>query len=98
MSTTAASQNKHLKNLNVQDHGVCKADNSVREPISLDWDCSLHLPLWVSAVEKASIEERLDEWTRQLEDSGADIASIEVCSLAGYTSLGKASGRQQLMQ
>ncbi|GAB2219719.1 hypothetical protein Droror1_Dr00007356 [Drosera rotundifolia] len=58
------------------DHGVCKADDSVREPVSLDWDCSLHLPLWVSAVEKASIEERLDEWTRQLEDSGADIASL----------------------
>ncbi|ONH97945.1 hypothetical protein PRUPE_7G220200 [Prunus persica] len=43
---------------------------------SVDWDCSLHLPLWVSETEKASIEDRLDEWTRQLEASGADIASL----------------------
>ncbi|XP_021807288.1 tRNA A64-2'-O-ribosylphosphate transferase isoform X1 [Prunus avium] len=43
---------------------------------SVDWDCSLHLPLWVSETEKASIEDRIDEWTRQLEASGADIASL----------------------
>lgn len=43
---------------------------------SRDWDCSLHLPLWVSKTEKACIEDRLDEWTKQLEASGADIASV----------------------
>lgn len=43
---------------------------------SVGWDCSLHLPLWVSETEKASIEDRLDEWTRQLEASGADVASL----------------------
>ncbi|KAM2193794.1 hypothetical protein ACFX1R_028027 [Malus domestica] len=43
---------------------------------NFDWDCSLHLPLWVSETEKASIEDRLDEWTQQLEASGADIASL----------------------
>ncbi|KAJ1437998.1 Senescence/spartin-associated [Sesbania bispinosa] len=44
-----------------------------------DWDCSLHLPLWVSATEKASIEKRLEEWTEQLKASGADIASLSAC-------------------
>lgn len=41
-----------------------------------NWDCSLHLPLWVSGTEKAAIEERLEEWTKQLDDSGADIATL----------------------
>ncbi|KAH7855854.1 hypothetical protein Vadar_029736 [Vaccinium darrowii] len=41
-----------------------------------DWDCSLHLPLWVSETEKTAIEERLDVWTKQLESSGADILSL----------------------
>lgn len=36
----------------------------------------MHLPLWVSETEKASIEDRLDEWTQQLEASGADIAPL----------------------
>lgn len=44
-----------------------------------DWDCSLHLPLWVPETEKASIEGRLEEWTEQLRASGADIASIAAC-------------------
>ncbi|XP_047337736.1 uncharacterized protein C3F10.06c isoform X2 [Impatiens glandulifera] len=46
------------------------------ENISSNWDCSLHLPLWVSKTEKASIEDRLERWTEQLEASGADIASL----------------------
>ncbi|CAI0543549.1 unnamed protein product [Linum tenue] len=46
---------------------------------SLDWDCSLHLPLWVPGTEKAAIEERIDEWVEQLEASGADIASLASC-------------------
>lgn len=40
------------------------------------WDCSLHLPLWVSETEKALIEEKLDSWVTDLEESGADIASL----------------------
>ncbi|VFQ64968.1 unnamed protein product [Cuscuta campestris] len=43
---------------------------------SFTWDCSLHLPIWVSETEKSRIEERLDRWTKDLEDSGADIASM----------------------
>ncbi|KAK1315358.1 hypothetical protein QJS10_CPA06g00831 [Acorus calamus] len=42
----------------------------------LDWDISLHLPLWVSKTEAASIEDRLEEWTKNLEASGADVASL----------------------
>lgn len=36
----------------------------------------MHLPLWVSKTEKAVIEDRLEEWTKELEASGADIASL----------------------
>lgn len=45
----------------------------------LDWDCSLHLPLWVSETERATIENRLESWTHQLEASGADISSFAAC-------------------
>lgn len=44
--------------------------------VSSDWDCSLHLPLWVSETEKLLIEDRLEGWTVELEASGADIASL----------------------
>ncbi|KAJ8750966.1 hypothetical protein K2173_016147 [Erythroxylum novogranatense] len=50
-----------------------------KRPASQFWDCSLHLPLWVPETEKASIDERIEEWTKQLESSGADIASIASC-------------------
>ncbi|KAL8037678.1 hypothetical protein ABFX02_11G053500 [Erythranthe guttata] len=43
---------------------------------SSGWDCSLHLPLWVSETEKSMIEKRLEHWTNEFESSGADIASI----------------------
>lgn len=43
---------------------------------SSDWDCSLHLPLWVSAIEKEMIGKRLEGWDMELESTGADIASI----------------------
>ncbi|KAE8675927.1 cytochrome b5-like [Hibiscus syriacus] len=48
---------------------------------SVDWDCSLHLPLWVSDMEKAAIEDRLEGWTKDLEASGADIATFASCLL-----------------
>lgn len=47
--------------------------------VSVDWDCSLHLPLWISKTERASIEDRLEEWTKQLDESGADIAALAAC-------------------
>lgn len=55
-----------------------KYDRSTRQ-VSVDWDSSLHLPLWVSETEKAAIEDHLEEWTRQLDASGADIASLASC-------------------
>ncbi|XP_020575200.1 tRNA A64-2'-O-ribosylphosphate transferase isoform X2 [Phalaenopsis equestris] len=48
----------------------------VERHISPYWDCSLHLPLWVSDTERAAIEDHVEEWTRQLEACGADIGSL----------------------
>lgn len=63
-----------------QDSNGCDDEGAeVTRDDSCDWDCSLHLPLWVPQTEKASIEERLDEWTEQLKASGADIASLAEC-------------------
>ncbi|KAL1825448.1 hypothetical protein ACET3Z_012226 [Daucus carota] len=42
----------------------------------LSWDCSLHLPLWVPPAERMAIENHLEEWTKQLETSGADITPL----------------------
>ncbi|KAJ9551142.1 hypothetical protein OSB04_015187 [Centaurea solstitialis] len=59
------------------DHVNSSAQNSnttVQE--SPKWDSSLHLPLWVPDTERARIEHNLDGWIKQLETSGADIASI----------------------
>lgn len=63
-----------------QDSNGCDDEGAdVTRDVSCDWDCSLHLPLWVPQTEKASIEERLDEWTEQLKESGADIATLAEC-------------------
>lgn len=44
-----------------------------------DWDCSLHLPLWVLDTEKAAIDDRVEEWIKELDASGADIVSLASC-------------------
>uniref|UniRef100_A0A1J3EZG2 Uncharacterized protein C3F10.06c n=1 Tax=Noccaea caerulescens TaxID=107243 RepID=A0A1J3EZG2_NOCCA len=66
----------------IHDVGLTRDDDddgdSIRQLLH-KWDCSLHLPLWVSKTERASIEALLDEWTRELEESGADIASLASC-------------------
>jgi tRNA A64-2'-O-ribosylphosphate transferase len=41
-----------------------------------DWDCTLHLPLWIPSTEKTAIEQYINRWTDQLEASGADITSL----------------------
>ncbi|CAM6086619.1 unnamed protein product [Calypogeia fissa] len=41
-----------------------------------DWDSTLHLPLWVSNVEKANIESRIDGWVESLKSTGADLAAL----------------------
>jgi tRNA A64-2'-O-ribosylphosphate transferase len=61
-----------------QESNTSHQDDETTRQVSLDWDCSLHLPLWVSETEKAAIEDRL-EWTEQLNASGADIASLAFC-------------------
>ncbi|XP_015059857.1 tRNA A64-2'-O-ribosylphosphate transferase isoform X1 [Solanum pennellii] len=58
-----------------ESNDSAECGNTINED-SYNWDCSLHLPLWVSNTERVLIEERLDGWTKDLEVSGADIASI----------------------
>ncbi|KAG5225725.1 tRNA A64-2'-O-ribosylphosphate transferase [Salix suchowensis] len=65
-----------LMNEEVVDNSYCAEDVKLKNH---NWDCSLHLPLWVPDTEKAAIEERVEKWTNQLETSGADIASISSC-------------------
>ncbi|XP_078431909.1 initiator tRNA phosphoribosyl transferase family protein [Wolffia australiana] len=60
---------KNPKNIPTEKH-------STAEDPGCSWDTSLHLPLWVSGVERAAIEARLEGWTRQLEDCKPDIDSL----------------------
>ncbi|XP_061371149.1 uncharacterized protein C3F10.06c isoform X2 [Gastrolobium bilobum] len=69
----------HVDNDASSNENEMVQDSNVTRDVSFDWDCSLHLPLWVSQTEKASIEERLQEWTERLIASGADIASLAAC-------------------
>nr|AKM76537.1 initiator tRNA phosphoribosyl transferase family protein [Francoa sonchifolia] len=64
-----------------EESSTCNSDQHAdsERQVGLDWDSSLHLPLWVSKTEKSAIEDRLEEWTEQLEASGADIASLALC-------------------
>ncbi|KAL9224080.1 hypothetical protein vseg_000150 [Gypsophila vaccaria] len=64
------------KNINHVDENPSDVNHETSEEASVDWDCSLHLPLFISKTEKASIESRLEEFTARLEESGADIASL----------------------
>lgn len=62
----------HLQKMELNvSHDVSDSGN-----VSLQWDCSLYLPLWVSESEKAAIHRRLEEWTEQLEATGVDIGSL----------------------
>lgn len=58
-----------------QETNACLAASDAGHT-TYDWDCSLHLPLWVSENEKAVIGDRLEEWTKQLEATGTDIGSL----------------------
>ncbi|KAK6944912.1 Rit1, DUSP-like domain [Dillenia turbinata] len=59
-----------------EELNVCDQNAETVQHTDIDWDHSLHLPLWVPKTEKASIEDRLEQWTNELETSGADIASL----------------------
>ncbi|KAK1354810.1 tRNA A64-2'-O-ribosylphosphate transferase [Heracleum sosnowskyi] len=54
----------------------CKDNAESTEQEFDSWDCSLHLPLWVPPAERMAIENHLEEWTKQLETSGADITPL----------------------
>ncbi|POO00535.1 tRNA A64-2'-O-ribosylphosphate transferase [Trema orientale] len=74
----------HLSKVNdvsVLEGNSCSSNGHTQDAKqdSTGWDCSLHLPLWVSKTERASIEDRLEEWTKQLDASGADIATLAAC-------------------
>ena len=62
-----------------QDSNGSDPHSEIKREDSFGWDCSLHLPLWVSKTENASIEKRLEEWTEILNASGADVASLAAC-------------------
>ncbi|KAD6454833.1 hypothetical protein E3N88_09539 [Mikania micrantha] len=66
-----------MNGINKPKEGGTSAQNcgtTVQE--SLEWDSSLHLPLWVPDTEKIRIDSKLNEWVKVLETSGVDIASI----------------------
>ncbi|OMO58290.1 Initiator tRNA phosphoribosyl transferase [Corchorus olitorius] len=71
--------NRSISNYLNNNNNGSSMEESDMEQKSVDWDCSLHLPLWVSGTEKAAIEERLEGWTKDLEASGADIAALASC-------------------
>lgn len=43
---------------------------------TLDWDCQLHLPIWVSETEKNNIANRLDTWVEELKSCGANLVPL----------------------
>ncbi|XP_074280912.1 tRNA A64-2'-O-ribosylphosphate transferase isoform X1 [Silene latifolia] len=71
---------QRYRNIRHKDENIKHVDDNVdceaSEETSIDWDCSLHLPLFISKTERASIERCLDEFTVRLEESGADISSL----------------------
>ncbi|KAD6454816.1 hypothetical protein E3N88_09522 [Mikania micrantha] len=70
-----------MNGINKPKEGGTSAQNcgsTVQE--SLEWDPSLHLPLWVPDTEKIGIDSKLNEWVKVLETSGVDIASISSLS------------------
>ncbi|KAH7425233.1 hypothetical protein KP509_11G045500 [Ceratopteris richardii] len=40
------------------------------------WDCSLHLPLWVSDTEREKIEQQVDNWVKVLWAANADVGPL----------------------
>ncbi|KAK8550278.1 hypothetical protein V6N12_038995 [Hibiscus sabdariffa] len=69
----------YLNKLSNDESSLVERQDSGTGHNCVDWDCSLHLPLWVSETEKAAIEDRLEGWTKDLEASGADIATLASC-------------------
>lgn len=72
------------------------AGQAVQPPcLSGDWDCAVHLPLWVPRNEALQIEARLEGWVDQLMAIGADIkglAQVSNLNPGERANLGKALG------
>lgn len=66
---------EQIKGDGQQDLRISSCETSEKN-MPPNWDCSLHLPLWISDTERASIEHLVEEWTRQFEVCGADIDSL----------------------
>lgn len=66
--------NRAIRNRFQRNSDCCSEENNIQD--SINWDSSLHLPLWVSKTEASKIENLLDEWTNEFENSGADIDSL----------------------
>ncbi|BBN00007.1 tRNA A64-2'-O-ribosylphosphate transferase [Marchantia polymorpha subsp. ruderalis] len=62
--------NGHLEN---DSRGGGKTGNSDLEN---DWDCSLHLPVWISHVEKGNIESRIQSWVESLKSTVVDLETL----------------------
>ncbi|KMZ57049.1 hypothetical protein ZOSMA_8G01980 [Zostera marina] len=60
--------NRAIRN-RFQRNSDCLSEENYNQE-SINWDSSLHLPLWVSKMEASKIENLLDEWTYQFENSG----------------------------
>ncbi|XP_074263821.1 uncharacterized protein LOC141586481 isoform X2 [Silene latifolia] len=73
MALDLALVQRSIDVISIKDDNV---DCEASEETSVDWDCSLHLPLFISKTERASIERCLEEFTIRLEESGADISSL----------------------
>lgn len=71
--------NRAIRNHLSKTNDVSPLNEGETRQVSVDWDCYLHLPLWVSKTERDKVENRLEEWTQQLDASGADIASLAAC-------------------
>ncbi|KAH8933856.1 hypothetical protein BDL97_18G051900 [Sphagnum fallax] len=57
----------------------CSTDSSsslLTHANNLEWDCSLHLPLWVSDTEKNNIERLVEKWVQSFRASGADLSTL----------------------
>lgn len=60
-------------------------------PGAVHWDCGLHLPPWVSDVERNSIQQRLDGWVDDL--FGVSASSVPSGRPAGAWQAGPNAGR-----
>lgn len=69
------SLDENPNHLKPEEDFLDSEENSLRRH-SLDWDCQLHLPIWVSETEKNNIVNRLDTWVEDLKNCGANLIPL----------------------